>query len=312
VTGDTRFVLYPWSGHASDILEAQQEVPTLDSMNTLKTTLLLAVLTGILVAVGGLVGGTGGAIVFLILAGVMNFAAYWFSDKMALRMAGAREVTEAEAPRLHALVREVAQAARMPMPKVYIVQNPSPNAFATGRNPQHAVVAVTTGILELLNERELRGVIGHEMGHVKNRDILTSSIVATIAGAIQMIAQVAFFMSMFGGNNRENQNPFVMLLMVLIAPIAATIIQLGISRQREYAADVTGAQVTGDPEALASALEKLKRGVELRPMAETPAQEAVAALYIVKPFAGGGLSNLFSTHPPLDDRIRRLRNMRLR
>lgn len=281
-------------------------------MNTLKTTLLLAVLTGILVAVGGLVGGTGGAIIFLIFAGIMNFAAYWFSDRMALRMAGAREVSEAEAPRLHALVREVAQAARMPMPRVYIVNNPSPNAFATGRNPQHAVVAVTTGILELLNERELRGVIGHEMGHIKNRDILTSSIVATIAGAIQMIAQVAFFMSMFGGN-RNNQNPFVMLIMVLIAPIAATIIQLGISRQREYAADVTGAQVTGDPEALASALEKLKRGVEMRPMPETPAQEAVAALYIVKPFAGGGgLSNLFSTHPPLDDRIRRLRNMRIR
>ncbi|MCC6381538.1 MAG: zinc metalloprotease HtpX [Dehalococcoidia bacterium] len=278
-------------------------------MNFLKTTLLLATLTGILVAVGGLVGGVSGMILFLIIAGVMNFVAYWFSDKMALRMAGAREVSEAEEPQLHALVRQVANLSGMPMPKVYVIETDSPNAFATGRNPQHAVVAVTTGIRRILTDRELTGVLGHEMGHVRNRDILTSSIVATIAGAIQMIAQVLMFSQIFGGGRRDNQNPLLMLVAILIAPIAASLIQLGISRQREYAADKTGAEVTHDPEALASALEKLQRGVAYRPMPDTPAQEAVSALYIVKPFSGEGLSNLFSTHPPLEERIRRLRNM---
>ncbi|MBI5949859.1 MAG: zinc metalloprotease HtpX [Chloroflexi bacterium] len=275
-------------------------------MNTLKTTMLLATLTGILVAIGGLVGGIGGMAVFLVFAGVMNFVAYWFSDKMALRMAGAHEVTEAEEPALHAMVREVAARSKMPMPKVYVIQTDSPNAFATGRNPNHAVVAVTTGIRRILTDRELRGVIGHEMGHVRNRDILTSSIVATVAGAISMIAQVMMWSSIFGRRD-ENQNPLLMLVAILIAPIAATLIQLGISRQREYAADKTGADVTGDPEALASALEKLHRGVAQRPMQSTPAQESVSALYIVHPFAGGGMTNLFSTHPPLEERIRRLR-----
>jgi heat shock protein HtpX len=279
-------------------------------MNVIKTTALLATLTGILVVIGGLVGGTGGAILFLVLAGAMNFFAYWFSDKMALKMAGAREVSEAEEPHLHAIVREVAQLSRMPMPKVFVVQNDSPNAFATGRNPEHAVVAVTTGIRSILTDRELRGVLGHEMGHVKNRDILTSSIVATVAGAISMIAQVLMFSQMFGGGRDENRNPLLMLGAIIIAPIAASMIQFGISRQREYAADKSGAEVTGDPEALASALEKLQRGVAVRPMAETPAQQSVSALYIVKPFRGGaGMSNLFSTHPPLDERIRRLRAM---
>lgn len=277
-------------------------------MNFLKTTVLLAALTGLLVAIGGLVGGVSGMILFLVLAGVMNFFAYWFSDKMALRMAGAREVTEAEDPRLYALVREVANLASMPMPRVYVIHNESPNAFATGRNPKNAAVAVTTGIRRLLTERELRAVLGHEMGHVKNYDILTSSIVATIAGAIQMIAQLLMFSSLFGRSD-ENRNPLLMLVAVLIAPIAATLIQLGISRTREYAADKTGAEVTHDPEALASALEKLQRGVAYAPMQETPAQEAVSALYIVKPFAGGGMGNLFSTHPPLEERIRRLREM---
>jgi heat shock protein HtpX len=223
-------------------------------------------------------------------------------------MAGAREVSEAQEPHLHALVREVAQHSGMPMPRVFVVENDSPNAFATGRNPQHAVVAVTTGIRRILNDRELRGVLGHEMGHVRNRDILTSSVVATVAGAISMIAQVLMFSSMFGRRD-EDQNPLLLLVAMLIAPIAATLIQLGISRQREYAADRTGAQVTGDPEALASALEKLERGVQNRPMQDTPAQEAVSALYIVKPFAGQGMSKLFSTHPPLEERIRRLRAM---
>jgi heat shock protein HtpX len=227
---------------------------------------------------------------------------------MALKMAGAHEVTEAQDPQLFGIVREVANLSKMPMPRVYVINTDSPNAFATGRNPSHAVVAVTTGIRRILTERELRGVLGHEMGHVKNRDILTSSIVATIAGAIQMIAQVMIFSSIFGGNRNRDQNPLLMLVAILVAPIAATLIQLGISRQREYAADKTGAEVTHDPEALASALEKLQNGVAMRPMQDTPAQQAVSALYIVKPFAGGA-SNLFSTHPPLADRIARLRKM---
>jgi heat shock protein HtpX len=280
-------------------------------MNMLKTTVLLATLTGLLVAIGGLIGGVGGAMIFLVIAGAMNFFAYWFSDKFALRMAGARQIEERDDPRLFAMIREVAEKSRMPMPRVYVINNPSPNAFATGRNPQHAVVAVTTGIQSLLTERELRGVIGHEMGHVRNRDILTSSIVATVAGAISLIAQVLMWSSIFGGGRGRGQHPLVMIAVILLAPIAATIIQLGISRTREYAADKTGAEVTGDPEALASALEKLQRGVEMRPMEATPAQESVSALYIVKPFAGGGgMKNLFSTHPPLEDRIKRLRSMR--
>ncbi|MBK6562699.1 MAG: zinc metalloprotease HtpX [Dehalococcoidia bacterium] len=280
-------------------------------MNFLKTTVLLATLTGLLVAIGGLIGGTGGMIFALIFAGVMNFTAYWFSDKMALRMAGAHQIQESDDPHLFAMVREVAELSRMPMPRVYIIQNDSPNAFATGRDPKHGVVAVTTGIQRLLTDRELRGVLGHEMGHVKNRDILTSSIVATVAGAISMIAQMLMWSSLLGGR-RDEQNPLVTLGVILIAPIAASMIQFGISRQREYAADKTGAEVTRDPEALASALEKLQRGVEMRPMRDTPAQEAVSALYIVKPFSmrSGGMSKLFSTHPPLEERIERLRKMR--
>ncbi|MBK9341436.1 MAG: zinc metalloprotease HtpX [Dehalococcoidia bacterium] len=280
-------------------------------MNFLKTTVLLATLTGLLVAIGGLIGGTGGMIFALIFAGVMNFTAYWFSDKMALRMAGAHQIQESDDPHLFAMVREVAELSRMPMPRVYIIQNDSPNAFATGRDPKHGVVAVTTGIQRLLTDRELRGVLGHEMGHVKNRDILTSSIVATVAGAISMIAQMLMWSSLLGGR-RDEQNPLVTLGVILVAPIAASMIQFGISRQREYAADKTGAEVTRDPEALASALEKLQRGVEMRPMRDTPAQEAVSALYIVKPFSmrSGGMSKLFSTHPPLEERIERLRKMR--
>ncbi len=278
-------------------------------MNFLKTTLLLATLTGLLVAIGGLVGGLGGMVIFLILAGVMNFFAYWFSDSMALKMAGAREVSEAEAPKLHAIVREVANLAGMPMPRVFIVENASPNAFATGRNPNHAVVAATTGILRILTDRELRAVLGHEMGHVRSRDILTSSIVATVAGAISLIANILMWTSIFGGGRDENRNPIVMLLVIMVAPLAAMMIQLGISRTREYQADRTGAEITHDPEALASALEKLQRGVAALPMEPTPNQQSVSALYITNPFSGGGMSNLLSTHPPMDERIRRLRNM---
>ncbi|GBD24407.1 Protease HtpX [bacterium HR29] len=276
-------------------------------MHFLRTTLLLAALTGLLVFVGQLVGGTSGAIVFLLLAGAMNFFAYWFSDRVALAMAGAREISEAEDPRLYAMVREVAALAGLPMPRVYVVDTPTPNAFATGRDPKHAVVAVTTGIRRLLTERELRAVIGHEMGHIKNRDILTASIVATVAGAIQLIAQVVWFSSLFGGD--RDRNPLLSLVVILVAPIAATLIQLGISRTREYAADKTGAEITHDPEALASALEKLAWGVERMPMEPTPVREAVAPLYIVHPFAGQSLANLFSTHPPIEERVKRLRRM---
>lgn len=269
--------------------------------------MLLALLTAILVTVGGLVGGLGGAILFLIIAGVMNFIAFWFSDSLALRMAGAKEVSEQEDPRLHAMIREVANLAGMPMPRVYVIHNGSPNAFATGRSPKKAAVAVTTGIRQLLTERELRAVLGHEMGHVKNRDTLTGSIVATVAGAISMIAQVLMFRSFFGGN--RDQNPILVLATIILAPLAASIIQMGISRTREYAADHTGAEITHDPESLASALEKLERGVAYRPMPESGGNEAVAALYIVHPFAGGGMANLFSTHPPIQERVKRLREM---
>jgi heat shock protein HtpX len=269
--------------------------------------MLLALLTALLVFVGGLIGGIGGAAIFLVIAGAMNFFAYWFSDKMALKMAGARQVSESEEPQLHNMIREVANLAGMPMPKVYVVQTDTPNAFATGRNPQHAVVAVTTGIRRILNDRELRAVIGHEMGHVRNRDILTSSIVATIAGGISMIAQFLMFSSLFGRG--RDQNPLISIAVILLAPIAAAMIQMGISRTREYAADKTGAEITHDPEGLATALAKLHQGVAMRPMAETPANESVAALYIVHPFAGGGMGRWFSTHPPMEERIERLRKM---
>lgn len=276
-------------------------------MNTIRTTMLLALLTGILVVVGGLIGGLGGAILFLIIAGVMNFFAFWFSDTMALKMSGAREVSEEEDPRFHALIREVANLANMPMPRVYVIDNASPNAFATGRSPKKAAVAATTGIRQLLTERELRAVMGHEMGHVKNRDTLTGSIVATVAGAISMIGQVLMFRSFFGGN--QNQNPILLLVAIIIAPLAAGMIQMGISRTREYAADKTGAEITHDPEALASALLKLEQGVDRRPMEESGGQEAVSALYIVHPFRGGGMGKFFSTHPPIEERVKRLRKM---
>ncbi len=277
-------------------------------MNLFKTTMLLALLTGILVAVGGLIGGTAGMMLFLLLAGAMNFFAYWFSDKAALRMAGAHEVSESDEPHIHSMVAEVAADSGMPKPRVFLIQTDSPNAFATGRNPDHAVVAVTTGIRRILNDRELRAVLGHEMGHVRNRDILTSSIVATIAGAISLISQVLLFSSIFGGR-RGGQNPFLFLFAIIVAPLAASLIQLGISRQREYAADATGAEVTGDPEGLASALTKLQQGVAYVPMQDTPVQESVSALYIVKPFAGGGMGKLFSSHPPIEERVKRLREM---
>lgn len=275
-------------------------------MNALKTTVLLALMTGLFLGLGYLLGGPTGLILGLVLAGGLNFFAYWSSDKLALRMAGAREVSMDEAPQLHRTIEEVASQAGMPKPKVYIIENETPNAFATGRNPQHSAVAVTTGIMRLLDERELRGVLGHELGHVKNRDILTSSIVATLAGAISMVAMLGFWFS----RGRDSQyGGLIALAAIILAPIAAAMIQMGISRTREYQADVTGAEVTHDPEALASALEKLQSGVAAHPMEPTPVAESTAHMYIVHPFNAGGMSRLFSTHPPIEDRVRRLREM---
>ena len=274
-------------------------------MNTLKTTVLLTALTVLLVGIGYFVGGLGGMIVFFVLAAVMNMSAYWFSDRIALRMAGAHEVTEAQEPQLFKMVAEVAARAQMPMPKLFVIETATPNAFATGRSPEKGVVAVTTGIRRLLNENELKAVIGHEIGHVKNRATLTSSIAATIAGAISMIS----FMLLWFGGGRSREGALLSILIMILATIAASIIQFAISRTSEFAADEFGANLTRDPEALASALLKLEQGVQYAPMQDTPQQEAIAALYIVHPFRGGGMGKLFSTHPPTKERVERLRKM---
>jgi heat shock protein HtpX len=278
--------------------------------NALKTTVLLALLTGILVVAGRVIGGNGGMLVFFGIAVVMNLGAYWYSGDIALKMAGAREVSDEEAPDLYRLVNEVATYAHLPQPRVAIIDSPSPNAFATGRDANHAVVAVTTGILGLLSKQELQGVLAHELGHVRNHDILISSVAATIAGAITLLANVAQWALIFGGGGRddENSNPFADLLLILLAPIAATLVQLAISRSREYGADATGAQIIGNPDALASALEKLEMASSARPL---PVNPAVAHMFIVNPLKGVNLSGLFSTHPPLEERIRRLRAMHL-
>lgn len=278
--------------------------------NTLKSVLLLATLTGVLVVMGRILGGNAGMIFAFGLAVVMNFSAYWFSDRIALRMAGAREVSPEEAPQLHAIVDELAYRAGLPKPRVAVVESPSPNAFATGRDPNHSLVAVTTGILQILNREELLAVLAHELGHVKNRDILVTSIAATIAGAITMIAQMMQFAAFFGGFGRsddgEGTNPLAALAMIILAPIAAMVIQMAVSRSREYGADDTGAQIVGDPLALASALEKLDAWSQRVPL---PVNPAVAPLFIVNPLRGQALANLFSTHPPIEDRIKRLRQM---
>ena len=276
-------------------------------MNALRTTVLLAAITGLFVGIGYLVGGPIGSAIALVIAAVMNLTAYWSSDKLALRMASDREVSVREEPGLHAIVDEIAVRAQLPKPRVYVIQSDTPNAFATGRNPEHAAVAVTTGIMRLLTDRELRGVLGHELGHVKNRDILISSIVATLAGAISMLAWMSLF---FRG--ARGYGALISLAAFLLAPIAAGLIQAGISRAREYQADYSGAQISQDPEALASALEKLHRGVQARPMEATPMAESTAHLYIVHPFKGGGIANLFSTHPPIEERVRRLRSKAFR
>ncbi len=280
-------------------------------MNNVKTLFLFSLLTALLVAIGWLIGGYGGMIAFLVIAGVMNFVGFWFSDKLALRMAGAHEVTPQQEPRLHSLVEEVTAGAGMPKPKVYVIQNDTPNAFATGRSPSHAAVAVTTGIMRLLSERELRGVLGHELAHVRNRDILIGTIVATVAGAITMIAWMLQWTLIFGGGrNRNNPVAIVALLgTVIFAPMAAMLIRMAITRSREYEADASGARLVHDPDALASALEKLHAGVQMRPMRETATTEATAHMYIVNPLRAGGMANLFSTHPPVQERVARLRRM---
>jgi heat shock protein HtpX len=283
--------------------------------NTLKTTALLAVLTALLVIIGAALGGRSGMLLFFGIAVVMNLGSYWFSGDIALRMAGAREVSEQEAPELHQIVSEVATYAHLPKPRVAIIDSPSPNAFATGRDANHAVVAVTTGILGLLSRDELMGVLGHELGHVRNHDILISSIAATVAGAITMLAhaaQWAMIFGGFGGRSRDDEyNPFAALIMIILAPLAAMLIQLAISRSREFGADETGARIVGNPEALARALEKLEMATSVRPL---PVNPSVAHMFIVNPLKGVrgvNFAGLFSTHPPLEERIRRLRSMQL-
>jgi heat shock protein HtpX len=263
------------------------------------------------VVIGGALGGQGGMLLFFGIAVVMNLFAYWFSGDIALKMAGAHEVSPEEAPELHQLVEELATYARLPKPRVAIIDTPAPNAFATGRNANHAVVAVTTGILGILSRDELAGVLAHELGHVRNHDILISSIAATIAGAITMLAQAAQWAMIFGGfggsrDDDDGYNPFAALLMIIVAPIAATLIQLAISRSREYGADEAGARIHGNPESLARALEKLELASSVRPL---PVNPAVAHMFIVNPLKGVNFAGLFSTHPPLEERIRRLRAM---
>ena len=274
--------------------------------NTLKTFMLMAALTALFMVGGQALGGQQGMMIALLMALGLNFFAYWNSDKVALRMNGACEVSEAEAPELHQMVAQLAQRAGFPKPKVCVVDNSTPNAFATGRNPEHAAVAVTTGIMHALNRDELAGVIGHELGHIKNRDILISSIAAVMAGAISYLATMAQWAMIFGGgrDNEEGNNPIVMLLMMIVAPLAASIIQMAISRSREYIADRTGAEICGHPKALASALNKLSNYNKQQPMQKV--NLASSQMYIVNPLKGSSIASLFSTHPPMDERVRRL------
>ncbi len=277
-------------------------------MGIMRTAILLAALTGFFLVIGYLVGGQGGMVVAFLVALAMNFFAYWNSDKVVLRLYRARPVDAAVAPRLHGIVRELAQRAQLPMPKVYIIENDQPNAFATGRNPEHAAVAATTGILRLLDDRELAGVMAHELAHVKNRDTLTMTIAATIGGAIGMLANFAFFMG--GGNNRNNPLGAVgAILVMILAPLAAALIQMAISRTREYEADRGGAEISGMPAALASALGKLQHGAARIDNPEAEANPATAHMFIVNPLHAHAVDNLFSTHPNVENRIARLMAM---
>jgi heat shock protein HtpX len=279
-------------------------------MNTTKTAILMVGLTVLLVFIGGAFGGRQGMIMAFMFAMAMNMFSYWFSDKIVLRMYNAHEVSEAEAPVLYGVTRDLAMKMNMPMPKVYIIPSDAPNAFATGRNPKHAAVAATEGILRLLSKEELSGVMAHEMGHVRNRDILIGTIAATIAGAISMLAHMAQWAMIFGGGRRDDREgaggAIAGIAMIILAPIAAGLIQMAISRSREYEADATGARICGNPLYLANALKKLHAGSQRIPMNANP---ATAHMFIVNPLRGGGLMNLFSTHPPMEERVARLEAM---
>lgn len=279
-------------------------------MNNIKTMFLLVALTLVLVWAGGAFGGKNGMTIALIIALGLNLFAYWFSDKLVLRMYGAQEVTEAEAPELYGIVRRLSQKAQMPMPKVYMIEGDQPNAFATGRNPKHAAVAVTSGIMRILSRDELTGVIGHELTHISHRDILISTIAATIAGAISYLAQMAQWAAIFGGrsDDEEGGSPVAALVMMIVGPIAALIIQMAISRSREYSADEGGARLAGNARYLSSALRKLDTASQQIPMDATP---ATSHMFIVNPLSGGGLLKLFSTHPPMEERVARLESMSL-
>lgn len=280
--------------------------------NVFKTTLLLGALTLLLMFFGNAVGGEQGMMTALIFACVMNFVSYWFSDKLVLSMYRARPLTEQEAPEIHQIVRELAAEARIPVPKIYMIPSAAPNAFATGRDPQHAAVAVTQGIFELLNYEELKGVLGHELSHVTNRDILVSTVAATLAGAISMLANTARWAMMFGGmsrrddEDRRDMNPVMILILAALMPVAAMLIQLAVSRSREYGADESGAHLCGNPLYLASALRKLEAGSKQVAMNADPSS---AHLFIVNPLRPGAITGLFSTHPPIEERIARLEKM---
>ena len=277
--------------------------------NLLKTAVLMAAITALFMAIGSLLGGKAGMMMALGLAVAMNFFSYWFSDKLVLRMYRAREVDEGSAPQFYRMVRELAQRAQLPMPRVYLIEEDAPNAFATGRNPQNAAVAATTGILRVLSERELRGVMAHELAHVRHRDILISTISATMAGAIGMLANFAM---LFGGRDGEGRpaNPIVGILVMILAPIAASLIQMAISRAREFEADRGGAEISGDPQALASALQKIQRYAQGIPLETAERHPETAQMMIMNPLSGGGLKGLFSTHPSTEERVARLLAMR--
>ncbi len=280
--------------------------------NQFKTFILLAGLTVFLVYMGKLIGGPTGMVVALVFAGIMNLASYWFSDKIVLAMYGARPVLEAEAPELYQMVAEMSARAGIPTPRIYVIPGDAPNAFATGRNPEKAVVAVTEGLLRLMDPHEVKGVLGHELAHIKNRDILIQTVAATLAGAVMVLANLAKWSAIFGSFSSDDDDSGSLgiigaLVMAIIAPIAAMLIQMAISRSREYLADETGAKLAGNPEYLASALEKLAIASQRVPMVD--ANPATAHMFIVNPLSGGGLLTLFSTHPPIEERIRRLREM---
>jgi heat shock protein HtpX len=275
--------------------------------NGLKTAALLGLLTAIILAVGYWVGGSGGLVFAVIISLALNAGSYFFSDKLALRAMRAQPVSEAEFPALHQIVRELATEAGQPMPRLYVSPSMQPNAFATGRNPQNAAVAVTVGITRILDRRELRGVIGHELSHVYNRDILISSVAAALAGIITMFAQLAIFLPLGGGDDEDGPNPASLLLMLILGPLAASIIQLAISRNREFQADASGVTLTRDPLALASALEKIHYGAQRVPLPAEGQLTSTAHLMIANPFRGGGIAALFSTHPPMAERVKRLR-----